>query len=168
MSDITEKATDKVEDAAAKVHEGVAALQDRLGPEASQAVESFAADAMQTAGGRVVDAAALRLADSKLGRKLDSAASRGIERVREFTKQHPFAVVVPLALAAGFIEIELGVGVLIGLGGVVLFVSRDGSTVRALASAGGKRALSAARRAYDRGRGLRGTRTHISNLVSPV
>lgn len=151
-------------DAAKELGKRASALQDRLAPSGTKLLHSAAADAVQAAGERAVDYAAVRVGDSDVGKKADATLARGVDRARVFARQHPLGAVVVVALAAAFVEVEFGVGVLAGLGTAALLVTRDGAATRRLVAAGGQRALASARLAYGKQHGL--SRKSTVDLVS--
>jgi hypothetical protein len=62
-------------------------------------------------------------------------------------KQHPLGAVATVAAATAFIEVELAVGILAGLGASALLVNQSGPEARQRVLAGGKWALDRARTA---------------------
>jgi len=88
--------------------------------------------------------------------------SDGVERVRLLIHDHPLSAVVVVAAAAALIEVELGLGVLAGLGTVVLLASERGASTRQLLALGGRRALSSTRGLYEKRRGLIGKSRIVS------
>ena len=65
-------------------------------------------------------------------------------------KQHPLGAVATVAAATAFIEIELAVGILAGIGATALLVNESGSEARHRVLEQGKRALSRARSALTK------------------
>jgi hypothetical protein len=62
-------------------------------------------------------------------------------------KQHPLGAVATVAAATAFIEVELAVGILAGLGATALLANQTGPEARQRVLAGGKWALDRARTA---------------------
>jgi hypothetical protein len=60
-------------------------------------------------------------------------------------KQHPLGAVATVAAAAAFIEVELAVGLLAGIGATALLANESGPEARHRVLEQGKRALSRAR-----------------------
>ena len=65
-------------------------------------------------------------------------------------KQHPLGAVATVAAATAFIEVELAVGILAGLGATALLAQQSGPEARQRVVAGGKWALDRARSAVHR------------------
>lgn len=65
-------------------------------------------------------------------------------------KQHPLGAVATVAAATAFIEVELAVGLLAGIGATALLVNESGSTTRHKVLEQGKLALSRARTAMTK------------------
>ncbi|HTV21216.1 MAG TPA: hypothetical protein VMG12_21165 [Polyangiaceae bacterium] len=172
MSNIAKKAArasaSKLGDLAKMLKKTTAGVPDRLGrirmgrfvpgrplagSSGARAAEAMAVDMLEAAGGRVIDRVALRVDDSPIGRELDAAATRGIDRALAFADRHALGTVIVVALAATLIEVEFGLGVM-ALGTTLLLVTRRGESTRVVIATGGRRALAAARTVYATRRGL--------------
>jgi hypothetical protein len=83
---------------------------------------------------------------------VDAAAENGLAPGAQFMreafsllKQHPLGAVATVAAATAFIEVELAVGILAGLGATALLANQSGPEARQRVLAGGKWALDRAR-----------------------
>jgi len=75
------------------------------------------------------------------------AATHLVRDAISLIKQHPLGAVATVAAATAFIEVELAVGILAGLGATALLANQSGPEARQRVLAGGKWALERARTA---------------------
>ena len=81
---------------------------------------------------------------------VNAAESHLVRDAISMIKQHPLGAVATVAAATAFIEVELAVGILAGIGATALLVNESGSEARQRVLAQGKRALTRARTAMSK------------------
>jgi hypothetical protein len=79
--------------------------------------------------------------------RLKHAAQTRLEQARSMAREHPLGGIAALAAAAAFIEVEIGLGILAGLGATALIATRNGPATRDRMLAGGRQAYERARAA---------------------
>jgi hypothetical protein len=91
---------------------------------------------------------------------LSAATQAQLERARRLLRGHPLGTVATIAVVAAFVEVELAIGILVGLGATALLTTRSGSATRQRFVSRGRIALNRARIAMLRQRATRPSRSN--------
>jgi ElaB/YqjD/DUF883 family membrane-anchored ribosome-binding protein len=164
MSDTNEaaKAKDAVNDVAAKV--------EKVAETSAEKAEDAAAKAAAAArtGGDATAAKASAIAEATAERVAAAARPR-VQSALRLVKEHPLGAVATVAAATAFIEVELAVGLLTGIGATALLAGRSGPATRQEVLSRGKWALDRARGALTRRKqsGIAGAASAAANEASP-
>ena len=128
MSDVTSESAAKLDESARKLDEGAAKLNEgaaKLHEVAAQLLEGEA---------RVTPA-----------RGIATAAHAKLDQARALVQGHPLGALATVAAAVAFVEIELAMGLLAGLGATAFLTTRSGRATRQQIASNGRAALQRAR-----------------------